>query len=564
MENKIQICALDLSKEDIAILQDGSFQIYNGSAGTRINTSGYVDCLLNHNYPTNLHEYDVLIINLIHRITKPYKEEEHTRIHVSELEEHKFGVNEPTTLFDPRPYSLSLLKDNINALIQKQCLIIVFAENAYEIEYKVKKNNGYSTKFTSKPNISNYSFLHEPYLEFTKNGKKTNIVVKDELFRKLLEDFTEGIEYHQTFEQKMIWDGSKTIKDPNYCVLIENTIGEIISYANFKEKNALFVFPDIKNKGKFLKRFLSEIAPSIFPELFPNSKFNWLTESIYWVPNHSILQDNRKKEIDDHQKRLTEIDNSIQKNLESFAFLHNLITETGDELVKSVYKFLIWLGFSNVKEMDEHQQNGVLEEDIQIQIEDKLLVIEVKGIAGTSKDSECSQIAKIRLRRMKELNSTNVFALYIVNHERFKPPTSRNNPPFNEIQIQDAENDDRGLLTTWELFKIYFYITEGIFSKEEIRDYFLHYGLIEFKSLLTEIGKIDKIYKDGLIASLELQGIEVYIGDDIIGDKNGFLTRYRVISIEQEKQNITSAKNGRVGLKLDKAIKPHTCILKKI
>ena len=71
-------------------------------------------------------------------------------------------------------------------------------------------------------------------------------------------------------------------------------------------------------------------------------------------------------------------------------------------------------------------------------------------IGGTSKDEECSQIFKIKSRRMKELKRFDVFGLYIVNHQKHLPPLNRENPPFTENQIQDAINDERGLLTTWQ------------------------------------------------------------------------------------------------------------------
>ena len=67
------------------------------------------------------------------------------------------------------------------------------------------------------------------------------------------------------------------------------------------------------------------------------------------------------------------------------------------------------------------------------------MTIEVKGISGTSTDKDCSQIDKVVKRKMKKYDRTDVNGLYIVNHQRYLPPLSRDNPPFKDIQIKDAE-----------------------------------------------------------------------------------------------------------------------------
>lgn len=79
-----------------------------------------------------------------------------------------------------------------------------------------------------------------------------------------------------------------------------------------------------------------------------------------------------------------------------------MLTETGDSLVNNVKQYLEWLGFDNVQSMDEEVKEGEdFQEDLQIRLDNnELLIIEVKGLYGTSKDNECSQISKIELRRI--------------------------------------------------------------------------------------------------------------------------------------------------------------------
>ena len=68
-----------------------------------------------------------------------------------------------------------------------------------------------------------------------------------------------------------------------------------------------------------------------------------------------------------------------------FAFLHNLLTSTGDELVAAMIKYFRWLGFERVIDKDKELDKNIYEEDIQIETnEHGMLVIEIKGINGTS------------------------------------------------------------------------------------------------------------------------------------------------------------------------------------
>lgn len=92
-----------------------------------------------------------------------------------------------------------------------------------------------------------------------------------------------------------------------------------------------------------------------------------------------------------------------------------------------------------------------------------------KGIGGTSTDAECSQVAKHRRRREKEHRDKEILPIYIVNHQRYIRPSLRQNPPFSDNQIDYAKNDERGLLTTWQLYNQYKLIENGIFTKKETR-----------------------------------------------------------------------------------------------
>ncbi|RZK04838.1 MAG: hypothetical protein EOO46_16275 [Flavobacterium sp.] len=240
--------------------------------------------------------------------------------------------------------------------------------------------------------------------------------------------------------------------------------------------------------------------------------------------------------------------------MDAFKFLHDLITETDASLVHAIYKFLSWLGFENVLIKDE-QASSILEEDLQIEDEIGLIIIETKGIGGTSKDSDCSQISKIKLRRCEERKSFDVSALYIVNHQRYLPPVKRRNPPFTENQIRDAINDKRGLLTTWQLFNLYFDIQNGLITKEDARSQLIKHGLVEFKPKIDQKLEVPKqILKDGQVVILDLNDTKLSVEQILIAEKDGRYFKTKIVSIQIDNISVTEVCNGEAGLKLDTKI----------
>lgn len=149
---------------------------------------------------------------------------------------------------------------------------------------------------------------------------------------------------------------------------------------------------------------MSNIATSLFPELFPfSTAFIWTKNEEYWLPNHSNLLEKETKIKKDYELKILKCKKSIDENLIRFNFLHQILMETGSLLVKSLIKYFTWLGYSDVKDFDEIKtESNILEEDIQIEIPEGLLIIECKGMGGTSTDADCSQIGKIKHRRCKK------------------------------------------------------------------------------------------------------------------------------------------------------------------
>lgn len=565
IKEKPKICAIDLDQEIVDALKDKGLQCFSGTLGSQVkvpNLSGRDThpCLLNFDFPPNLHEYDIVIVDLQARNPIEYDESEHKHLSSKGSEQPVFLSSYPETIFDPRPISASFLKEELTELFKKETLIIVFSapEEVVQYHFVSLTRRGYEEQETFKHSL--YELL--PCVQRVRNKNGRNIVISDDIKRQELRNiFSKYIKkfiYQAVFKHPTEWlqDERKDVERDGFFPLLLNANNEVVSFIDFiHHPSVVFVIPQITEKKDFLIELLEEVLPGLFPNIFPyNDQFNWVKSEKYLLPNQATLLAKKEKIDFDYQKALEQIKDEIQQNQVEYQFLHDLLIETGDSLVKSVEQFFSWLGFEKILNMDETQPD-IKEEDIQIPLSNGLLVVEIKGIGGTSKDSECSQINKIKYRRARERNSFDVFALYLVNHQRYLPPHARKNPPFTEQQIADAESEERGLLTTYELFKLYFNIEEGFVTKEDARAALLQYGLVQFQpSNAHFIGIPLEIHHQGTVAILQISNILLYKGAIIIVGNNGAYYRAEILEIQEDDKTVESASNGEIGVKLSRSI----------
>ncbi|MDV3776949.1 hypothetical protein CMU25_09400 [Elizabethkingia anophelis] len=552
------ILTLNTTKKTNQLLIENGYKIYSGSLGKviKLNVRGQYDyfCLSDMNVPSNVHEYDIVIVDLSNEEYIDFDEKDHIRRSNKSQNDMFIYCRKPQDLLDPRPFNAKMLNRLLQPCFKKEFLLIVFQNENIELKYELIDKA--SNKFKEERGDL-YNFIPNlPYME-NKCGNKTEVVSTDKEIKNFFNRYNKDFQYFNVFDPPTVWNGVLNSIEPNFDTLLTNSSGEIVSYT-YKKDNALTVmFPMLEDNSIFLVDFLQTIAPSLSPSLFPStSQRGWLDNEDYYLPNHKGLLNNKKSIEEKYEKELENISGEINANNIEYGFLHDLLSETGDSLVVAVIQYLKWLGFQGVVDMDDSiGDNKVKEEDIQIETAKGLLVIEVKGIGGTSKDSECAQIAKVKYRRAKERNKFDVFGLYIVNHQRYLPALNRRNPPFTSEQLSDAENDERGLLTTWQLFNIFYDIEAGIITKEEVRKRFYDYGLIDFKyKIFEKLPAISEMFKGGSIIILTLENIKIKRGDYIFIDSNGRFEQLQILEIKFNDLSVDEIENGEVGIKLNKAI----------
>lgn len=520
-------------------VEEGNLGIVKEIEYRQYENSRYVN--LEYNLIGNLHEYKIVIIDLQNRAVDKLCTEDD----FPDETLHFYQVDYPIQKFDPTPLMMAQIPRKMNC----DGLRIIFSDKDYTVNYKLVKIE--QQKRVSYPK----EFGESIYSTIGANASnKTGKKMKSEEHILAQTIFKYVKRYNVIFDLPTVYDSTKNkyVPDENYIPLIFNQDNEVIAYIGYDKENGFeLLLPICQNKGKLIDELFSQVLPEIFPDIFPESReFQWINNEEF-KPKEILVCEEKKKELKhEYEKQLEEIHMQEAKIYEKYQFLNDLLTQTGDVLVKAVCKYLKWLGFSYVQEMDGRED--ILREDIQIVDGNTLFIIEVKGIGGTSTDAECSQIAKHRRKREKENREKEIVPIYIVNHQRYVQPQLRENPPFSENQIDYAYNDERGLLTTWQLYQQFKLIEDGIFTKEETREAMKQIGLITlFPKDFYRIGKVTEYYKKPKACIINLNGVEIERGICIWAKKGEQWKKGRICSIQVDGKDVDIAKKGEVGLALD-------------
>lgn len=378
-----RICCIDIAKDAISALKRSGANVYEGTLGSKIkvpNTRTRENhlLLLNFDFPQNLHEYDIILIDLNNYETIDYKQEDHVKSDISGKQSYRLLSSYPQTLFDPRPFASSLLKSEIDKITNRQFLVLVFASKTYDIEYEpVVIMEGHSErKQIQKVNLfSFWDFIPTSGVQY---GKEISVGKMRDDLAGLLKKYADETVYHQTFHHPTEWNNGKHELIEKYFPLMTNINGDIVSYIEMNTEQNLMILPNIKDTSGFLLDFLSKIAPSIYPDLFPYSTmFSWKADKEYWLPNHSLLVKEKIKLQEEYEEIISECETRIKENSVKFSYLHDILSQTGDKLVNSLIIFLKWLEFDAVINYDDVDSDSkLLEEDIQVDIPEGLLIIE--------------------------------------------------------------------------------------------------------------------------------------------------------------------------------------------
>lgn len=569
-----RVLSIDMGQEVVDFLRKENLETYDGTFGPFVDARNVNYCwdrlpiYLKQNLPDNLHEYSVVIEDLgFERKTIPYD--------LGQIHKQKFIADtdssfkslclvKPINIFDPVPFCSFLLKSKFET--KKGKLIkIIFQAQKYEVQYSGIR---FSNNTHNIGAFSNYQNIVD-FTQKSLSGDRVKLVKEYRLSEILFSGLEDQLRYSQTLYYPTISKNGSydTEPNPHFIPLLLNEQGDIISYVYFENNSCTFVLPQIENKVVLLERLFTNCLYRNFTELFPlQTKNTWQTKKEYELPEIVQLCQEKEEARQIYENTVEQKDKSIAEIRKKYNFLYEMLTESGEVLVKKVKQFLEWLGFENVVSMDETVKEGEdFQEDLQIHLaENELLIIEVKGLYGTSKDNECSQISKIELRRIHERKYSNVHSLYIVNNERGKEPLKRQMPPFTEPQIKDAKYAHRAMTYTYQLFNLYFEIETGIISKEEARKAFFQNGLVDFHTNFKSLGTPYDYFKNNKVACIELHDTILSVGDKVyFEDDRKRLNVVEIVNIQVDHQNTQTVKEGKVGIEFNLKIPKGVVLLYK-
>jgi hypothetical protein len=569
--NRPRIIYFNASDEDIQYLEKCPFNIEFSSLGNKIKLKNDINsgtyCLLNHKIPPNLHEFDIIVIDLCNTTVKDFNQIEHTREYISREEESYIFCFYPQNVFYPVPFSGSQLKHTLEEMSKKKTIVVVFSYEIEETVYNLARKTARGAELIREYKFNNYSFSPIGVLiEKEKYGTLLNLNdrLTGSILGNILDKHLEKSKYHLIFKKREILEKNEYIEDPNFLPLIFNNDKEIVSFAQIFNKQELYFLPNIANKGNLLTDLISEHFPDRAPELFPFSQMHqWKKEKRYYLPNYEQLLLQKDQIEIKYKESLENINKKIEENEKTYSFLNDILTKTGDGLVHSTAIFLSSIGFRDIKNMDEIQPENK-EEDLQIAFNDRLVIMEIKGIGGMPTDADCLQILKIKLRRCEYLKNFDIDAVFLLNHQRHLPPHDRESIPFSQNQISDAKINKICLLTTLDLYKIYGLINSEIVTREEVYTIFSTSGVFNLEKIgIFYLGTANDVLKNNRVIILNLKNASISIHEYLFSEYNNQYQKLKIISIQINDKNVNEAKDCEVGIMVDKPVIRKSKIFKK-
>jgi hypothetical protein len=291
------------------------------------------------------------------------------------------------------------------------------------------------------------ALFHVPFERFRHSIQKA--------WKLLPEAFADGTWEKDTPANGRIEVLAKSSEGFPVAALLRNGAGSVLLLPSFGDKNAEIVEYILKDKA-----FFADEVPD------KEGNFSWIEQEDYVFPELRALLVKKDEETRRHQLAMTEIEAEIKEmksgGQEEF---HKLLKAEGPDLVKAVVKALGYLGFGKVVDVAKYWKNVIRDKEENIWLidvngqpievslrQDPMTLVLVRGNKNWATDEDCSLLQKYKGRRMQEFDNTKMKSLLVGNYFCTTDPKSRSNP-FSAVQIEEAQKDGNGLLTTYELFK---------------------------------------------------------------------------------------------------------------
>lgn len=427
---------------------------------------------------------------------------------------------------DPRPYVMQTTQSRFDRILNNGGLFIVFAEHKRHIKYTTGASSFRGLKKTGEDVLlHNWGFLSALNAVNTQTdpGRDIRITNPNHPLSTTLRNYLNDSSFSCTLSP----NGPYTPYIANeWMPLATNrfdaTVAALIAPAK-NRRGTVIILPRVSRKKELLTDLLSNAIPDLAPWLFPDSNVGqWVHHPEYESGKILELHSQIAQIAAEAQAKIEQCQKRAQEEQTNHQHMYDLLRESGDPLVAAVKKALETIGFSDVVDMDaENQKQGRtsrLDEDLWIREKDKPLILaEVKGLNRLAPDAESLQAWKYVAPRMKELQRLDIRALAIINHQRGIPPLERENDKvFRPDIITNAEHNDFGLMTTWDLFRIVKNMTANEWRPEWVKPIFYRSGkILPLPEHYEPLGKVERLLEKISVASIRIEATDLKVGDRI-------------------------------------------------
>lgn len=301
-------------------------------------------------------------------------------------------------------------------------------------------------------------------------------------YRLLPETFAEGV-----------WE-KETASNGKFEFLAKSTDGAPVAMILSKGKGHVLLLPSFGAKNVEVVDYILKDKHPLGAELPEEPAGDWLDGEDYAFPDLKALIVRRDEEKKRFDEVLADFDRQIKemKSVGQEEF-HRLLKGDGAVLKKAVVHAFRYLGWGRVVDVDEYWKNVIRNKEEDAWLIDpgdspveagirkgELVIILVRGGKNWATDDECALLQKYKGRRMQEFGNTRMKTVLVGNYFSATEAKLRDNP-FSASQVEEAQKDGNGLLTTYELFRAIKAEKEKRISKDAIREQIkIKTGLVKF------------------------------------------------------------------------------------
>lgn len=178
-----------------------------------------------------------------------------------------------------------------------------------------------------------------------------------------------------------------------------------------------------------------------------------------WIEKYNLVPElELKNKMDNVLKEFK----TINEKLEGYEFRKKILYASGRELSYSIYLIFKDMGFDPDFKEDKGRQ------DIEIKYNSFFAIIEAKGLTGFANNKDLRQLLEYHVDVI-ETNPESK-AIFIVNHFRDKNPSERDESPYSKAALELAIKNNFCLITTIDLFKLYYLFLKNELTKTQIID----------------------------------------------------------------------------------------------